>query len=444
MVHKMRKIGFFFLLLIGMSQVCQADREIIFDNFNDPGIGNFYGPPNLRNEMGDEIYFAGDARTIERIEIECYSSIKTLSPEKYAIVRLYREDGPEYENPDGYYKLYLPKTLLYESHPIQVVSGHSLICLDGLNIQVEDPCIAWTIQFYGLSVAEKDIMGVIMYNSPTVGSSYGDFWMRDVDENYQPVEDFKPFYFGDVLKANFGVRVYASPASIVTCSKVEPVQDGVSLTIKGPAYSPVEIQVSSGAPDEWVTVASRVLESDSNTVFLKGPPAPYYRAVQVDRVPPGLQMDVLDGQANFLKAHGAAGQRFSFGYSTNAIDWVRSTNVFIAPWSIIQDTQAMATRSQCFYSISEVEEEEPGVHQILLMPDQESNWVHFRGPRGKRALVSYSFDEINWSKPILGQFTYFPALTQTKSGLLVFSFPRVPTDIGSTFDTFFKIELLDQ
>ncbi|HQC41984.1 MAG TPA: hypothetical protein PLV91_00745 [Verrucomicrobiota bacterium] len=407
-------------------------------------MGNFYGPSNLRNEMGDEIYFAGDARTIERIEIECYSSIKTLSPEKYAIVRLYREDGPEYENSDEYYKLYLPKTLLYESHPIQLVSGHSLICLDGLNIQVEDPCIAWTIQFYGLSIAEKDTMGVIMYDSPTVGSSYGDFWMRAVDENYQSAEEFKPFYFGEVLKANFGVRVYASPASIVTCSKVESVQGGVSLTIRGPAYSPVGIQASFGPADEWFTVASRVLESDTTTVFLKGPPAAYYRAVGADKVPPALQMGVLDGQTSFLKAHGAAGRRFAFGYSTNAIDWVRSTNVFIASWNIIQDAHATATRSQCFYSISEVEEEEPGVHQILLMPDQESNWVHFRGPRGKQALVSYSFDETNWSKPILGQFTYFPALKQTKSGLLVFPFPRVPTDIGSTFETFFKIELLDR
>lgn len=432
------------MFLLGMSQVCQADREIIFDNFNDPGMGNFYGPSNLRNEMGDEIYFAGDARTIERIEIECYSSIKTLSPEKYAIVRLYREDGPEYENSDEYYKLYLPKTLLYESHPIQLVSGHSLICLDGLNIQVEDPCIAWTIQFYGLSIAEKDTMGVIMYDSPTVGSSYGDFWMRAVDENYQSAEEFKPFYFGEVLKANFGVRVYASPASIVTCSKVESVQGGVSLTIRGPAYSPVGIQASFGPADEWFTVASRVLESDTTTVFLKGPPAAYYRAVGADKVPPALQMGVLDGQTSFLKAHGAAGRRFAFGYSTNAIDWVRSTNVFIASWNIIQDAHATATRSQCFYSISEVEEEEPGVHQILLMPDQESNWVHFRGPRGKQALVSYSFDETNWSKPILGQFTYFPALKQTKSGLLVFPFPRVPTDIGSTFETFFKIELLDR
>ena len=432
------------MFLLGMSQVCQADREIIFDNFNDPGMGNFYGPSNLRNEMGDEVYFAGDARTIERIEIECYSSIKTLSPEKYAIVRLYREDGPEYENSDEYYKLYLPKTLLYESHPIQLVSGHSLICLDGLNIQVEDPCIAWTIQFYGLSIAEKDTMGVIMYDSPTVGSSYGDFWMRAVDENYQSAEEFKPFYFGEVLKANFGVRVYASPASIVTCSKVESVQGGVSLTIRGPAYSPVGIQASFGPADEWFTVASRVLESDTTTVFLKGPPAAYYRAVGADKVPPALQMGVLDGQTSFLKAHGAAGRRFAFGYSTNAIDWVRSTNVFIASWNIIQDAHATATRSQCFYSISEVEEEEPGVHQILLMPDQESNWVHFRGPRGKQALVSYSFDETNWSKPILGQFTYFPALKQTKSGLLVFPFPRVPTDIGSTFETFFKIELLDR
>jgi hypothetical protein len=82
----MRKLQCFFILLLCMSLTCVAEREIIFDNFNDPGIGNFYGPDNLRNEMGDEIYFGGQARTIERIEIECYSNIKTLSPEKYAIV----------------------------------------------------------------------------------------------------------------------------------------------------------------------------------------------------------------------------------------------------------------------------------------------------------------------------------------------------------------------
>jgi hypothetical protein len=424
-----------------MSLTCVAEREIIFDNFNDPGIGNFYGPDNLRNEMGDEIYFGGQARTIERIEIECYSNIKTLSPEKYAIVRLYREDGPEYETPVGHNRLFLPGTLLYESHPIQVVSGHSLITLDGLNVPVEDPCIAWTIQFYGLNLAEKDVMGVVMYNDPTVGFSYGDFWMRSVDENYQPVGDFKPFYFGEVLKANFGVRVYASPAAELACTKVEVVPGGVSLTVKGPAYTPFEVQAAADPAGEWAPVASRVLEGDTSTIFLKGLPSAHYRAVEMDNVLPALKLSVLDRKVDILKAQGCPGQRYAFGYSTNALDWEWSTNSFIASWGLMRNAFTTEEQRQCFYTVLPVEEEVPELHQILLMPDQESNWVHFRGPRGKRALVSYSFDEVNWSKPIVKQFTYFPALTQTKSGLLVFPFPRILTDIGSTFETYFKIEL---
>ena len=71
-----------------MSQVCQADREIIFTTLMIP-VWVFYSPNNLRNEMGDESLFTG-VQDIEKNRDRVLLQHKTLNPEKYAIVRLYR------------------------------------------------------------------------------------------------------------------------------------------------------------------------------------------------------------------------------------------------------------------------------------------------------------------------------------------------------------------
>ena len=54
----------------------------------------------IDNSIFYTTFVSSIARTIEKVELECYANIRAMSPTKYAIFRFYRQDGSIYEKSD--------------------------------------------------------------------------------------------------------------------------------------------------------------------------------------------------------------------------------------------------------------------------------------------------------------------------------------------------------
>ncbi len=438
----MKRILFLCAFVFAVGLTCRADLELVYDNFDTPQNNSFYGPFNRVDEFGDDIYLGGVARTIEKVELECYASINTVSPSKYAIFRFYRQDGPIYEG-ETEAEVHLPGTLLFESKPLQVKSGYSILNIENIGLRMNDPSFFWTLQFYGLE--EGDNAGMILYKTPTVGFSYGDFWIRSIDaETHLPKSDFLPYNFGISLSGNFGLRIYASSAPKVQFVGAEPVEGGVEVSVFGAVYQPIEIQSAAQPEGPWHVEKYAVLVGWTNTFLLHTDPSLYYQAVAVDNVPPTISYDdFLSGyQTNkcVLNVQGMPGSHFAIFRTTDTIQWKGvDTNYFIGP--NLSRTFDLGENKAELYCFQELPLETPEIIKISRFADQESDVAYIRGPRGRLAGISYSADGVTWSKPVKERFSFFAADDSNyRSGLLTVLFPRHYTE-ESNFH--FKIQLLD-
>lgn len=436
----MKRILLLCAFVFALGSVCRADLEVVYDNFDTPQNNSFYGPFNRVDEFGDDIYLGGIARTIEKVELECYANIRAMSPTKYAIFRFYRQDGSIYEKSDV--EVHRPGTLLFESKPLQIKTGYSILNIENINLPMHDPSFFWTLQFYGLE--EGDNAGMILYKTPSVGFSYGDFWIRSMDADHQPKADFVPYNFGTSLSGNFGLRIYASSAPDVRFVGAEPVENGVEVSVFGAVYQPIEIQSAAQPEGPWLVEKYAVLEGWTNTFLLHTDPSLYYKAVAVDKVPPTISYDdfLSSYQTNscVLNIQGMPGSHFGIFRTTDAIQWEGvETNYFMGP--NLSRTFTLGENKAELYCVQELPLETPEVIRITRCPDQESDLAYIRGPRGRLAGISYSADAVTWSKPVKERFSFFAADDSNyRSGLLTVLFPRHYTE-ESNFH--FRIQLLD-
>jgi hypothetical protein len=173
----------------GAAVVAQTPT-VIYDNTTNY-LGQFF---YTANEFGDQIAFSGTAteRTVTDFKVEYYLAPTTDNNET-ARVRLYNNDGPGQA----------PGSLLFDTGDVSITSGtsgYNYLDLQNLGLRVQDG-ITWTILFGGIEAGEN--VGVLLYNPPTVGSSFDDFW-----ENSTGGWGTKTLP-GTV--ANFGAQVLAVP-----------------------------------------------------------------------------------------------------------------------------------------------------------------------------------------------------------------------------------------
>jgi hypothetical protein len=179
------------LTAVGLSVICQAQTpNIIYDNTIDYQGQIFY----TENEFGDQIKFstALTERVITSIKFEYYLA-SGASGDETAQLRLYRNDGSAGE----------PEYLLYDTGAFSISSGASgfnYVTLDDLALSVQDG-LTWTVLFGGVSSTET--AGLLVYGTPTVGTSFDDFW-----EKSGGVWGTKTF---PTVVANFGAQIMAIP-----------------------------------------------------------------------------------------------------------------------------------------------------------------------------------------------------------------------------------------
>lgn len=426
----MRKIGLFLCAMLVGIPCCQAGMEVVFDNFENTGSSLQYVPESVQNEYGDEVFFGGTARTIERMDIECYCGITEHTPDKYAVVRIYQDLGVDTNS------LPIVGDVLYKSEPVQAISGMQVISLEDIHVTIEEPNFIWTIQFYGLNAGDKDSGGVLMYQNPTVGASYSDILVREMDENYQPIGEFKAYRFLSVL-GNFGVRVWASEAPELVISNEEKVEDGVQITVEGPMYVSFALECAPSLEGEWESVLTDVLmeKSVTYTIAREG----FFRVKEVEVVDTQLVLKGKEKNRTDVDVYGTPGRGIRFLHSTNLVDWesVR-TNYFVSPRVSFKDYTAITNKTQCFFATEGLEEDVPvEVVQIILLPEQESNLVRIAGPRGRKFQVSYQLTEGVWSKPQKGCFCFYPAYTGSYyDGLATLLFPHLDPSVTVSGEAF--------
>jgi len=127
-------------------------------------------------EIGDQVNLAMPSGWYPLTSFSFEYHAEGLSGGETAVLRLYANDGPLTGT------ALAPKTLLFDSSaeglviPISNGSGSRTINGNGTTWQVPQS-FTWTVSFSGVEGAEK--AGLLVYDPPTIGSSYNDFWQKD-------------------------------------------------------------------------------------------------------------------------------------------------------------------------------------------------------------------------------------------------------------------------
>jgi hypothetical protein len=181
-------------LSLGLAGAARAD--IVYDNTTTAST-NVFLP--LAAEYGDEIQLQpGLGRLVTRFLFEYYGDFVKQGDEKVR-VRFYENNG---DVEKVFKRFKTPGKLLYDSGLQPLEPGFRSLDLPGLDVTVPDT-FTWSVQFSGLAGGAGDRAGLLLYNPPTVGKSFNDFWLFiDGEWSINQIE-------GGSKVANFGARVVA-------------------------------------------------------------------------------------------------------------------------------------------------------------------------------------------------------------------------------------------
>lgn len=178
--------------------------EIVYDNSSND-LNRTYIPtvPN-GTEFGDEINLGGTERVVTDFKFEYFLGANASGNETVQLV-LHANDGPliSRSNPDGTsFQVASPGTVLYTSPVLSLQTGFQTADASGFSVTVPDT-FSWTVAFNGIDAGE--VAGLRVYDPPTVGSSFADFWQKNNGT-------WNTYLFTDPAgPANFAARVTAVP-----------------------------------------------------------------------------------------------------------------------------------------------------------------------------------------------------------------------------------------
>jgi hypothetical protein len=147
-------------------------------------------------EYGDELNLVGSAREVTDFVFRYFGDF-TQTGDELARIRFYKNDVPLSQNQIA------PGTLLWTSTLFGLNPGNNTKTLPVPNLVVPNN-FTFTIEFYGMSMQAGDRAGLLMYDPPTAGSSFNDFWRR------RSATEWRLAQYPDV-RNNFAARVFAVP-----------------------------------------------------------------------------------------------------------------------------------------------------------------------------------------------------------------------------------------
>lgn len=158
----MKRLGFLAVLVAVASMTVTGFGSIVYDNSTNY-LGSYFGSTN---EFGDQIKLMdGIERLVTQFKFEYYGR-HDFDGNQTAQLRLYDNTGIG----DS------PNNVLYDSGPLTIKSGINHIVVDWPEGLFVPDTFTWTVEFGGLQ--EPLQAGLLLFDPPTVGSSYNDFWEK--------------------------------------------------------------------------------------------------------------------------------------------------------------------------------------------------------------------------------------------------------------------------
>ena len=146
---------------------------------------------------------AAGNRTIDSFRFEYFLSANANGNET-AVLTLYANDGPTITRTvDGTtFDVQAPQTVLYTSPILTLGTGYQTAEASGF-VPFDVPnTFTWTVKLSGIEATE--VAGLLVYNPPTVGSSFTDFWQNNSGT-------WNTYLLDNGVAANFAARVTAVP-----------------------------------------------------------------------------------------------------------------------------------------------------------------------------------------------------------------------------------------
>lgn len=217
------------LLTVLIAHFFPARAELIYDNsFNDQSL--FL---TRSEEFGDEIIFAGTARTLFQMEFEVFGE-PLISFAARARIRLYSNNGPTLPAPAP--TVAQPGDLLFQSAELPIRAGVQPIRLTNLNLNLPER-VTWTIEFLGTGTEVGRRAGLRIYHPPVVGRSFRDYWVRTSS-------GWGLFLPDGGVAGSFGSRFIALPDPPVSFTVSSAPDGSPSLRITGPIGSEQLVEAS--------------------------------------------------------------------------------------------------------------------------------------------------------------------------------------------------------
>lgn len=168
-----------------------SSASIVFDNTQN-SLNRFFSPGN-NVEFGDQIFLQGSERRVTDFSFEYFLG-ETASGNETGQIFFYANDGGANGTEPG--------SLLYSSEPFALQPGFQTVLAQALSVTVPNT-FTWTVRFSGISFVEE--VGLLLFNPPTVGASFDDFWVK--------VDDAWTTFLIDngSTPANFNAQVRAVP-----------------------------------------------------------------------------------------------------------------------------------------------------------------------------------------------------------------------------------------
>lgn len=165
----------------------------VFDNSDLANNKNRAYSPGNGVEFGDQIFLSGNERRITDFQFDYFVSANAGGNER-AELFFYQNNGAGGT---------APGTQLYRSGQFALDKGFQSILAQGLSVTVGNT-FTWTVQFSGIDLNEQ--AGLLVFDPPTVGSSFDDFWVKNTDGSWSTF-----LIDGGAVPGNFSARVIAVP-----------------------------------------------------------------------------------------------------------------------------------------------------------------------------------------------------------------------------------------
>lgn len=191
-------------VLSALLPLCASSfAAIVYDN-STGDLNRTYIPTQPNGvEFGDEINLAAGERIVTNFKFEYFLSAGADGDETAQLV-LYANDGAliTRTNPDGStFEVPSPGSVLYTSPVLSLATGFQTAEASGFSFDSPNT-LTWAVTFQGIDSGE--VAGLRLYDPPTVGTSFADFWERSNGT-------WNTFLIPDSIPGNFAARVTAVP-----------------------------------------------------------------------------------------------------------------------------------------------------------------------------------------------------------------------------------------